>query len=149
MIVPHEYGNLALAPAGERSDVGVRAHAAVAHRLEAQGAGARNSYAIAAHLAEHAKDVEHGLGDAVRRQIPEPLEVPLPLEFKRPGDSAHKMHALQVGQLIGARDLLCGVARVHGAVAIAILRMRADRARRAPLRVGFADHDGDALQLGE
>src|SRR5207248_1425547 len=114
------------------SDVGVRTHAAVAHRLEAQGAGAHNAYAIAAHLAEHAKDVEHRLGDAVRRQIPEPLEVPLPLEFKRPGDGAHQIHALQVRQLIGARDLLCGVARIHGAVAIAVLWMRADRARRAP-----------------
>ena len=79
--------------------------------------------AIAAHLAQHAERVQDGLVDAVGRQIAEAVEVRLVLEEERPRDGAEQVHAAQVGQLVGARDLQGRVGREHRAVAVAVLRI--------------------------
>ena len=69
-----------------------------------------------------AHGVQHRLVDAVRREVAEAVEVRLVLELERPRHGAEQVHAVQVGKLVGPRDLRGGVARVHRAVAIRVLR---------------------------
>ena len=55
---------------------------------------------------------------------------------------------MQIRELIGAGDLLGGVTRIHRAVAIGVVRIGPDRARRATLGIGLADDNRDVLELG-
>ena len=148
VIVPHEHRDRSLLTAGERRDVGALADADVPHRLERDGTGNFHRDAIAAHLPEHPEAVQHRIGKAVGRKVAEAVEIRLILELECPCHRAEQVHLVQVRELIGAGDLLSGVTRIHRAVAIRVVRIGPDRARRATLRIGLADDNRDVLELG-
>src|SRR5438105_15406684 len=59
--------------------------------------------AITAHHAEHAEHVQEGLVDAIGRQVTEPIEIELVLEFEGPGHGSLEIHAVARGQIVLAR----------------------------------------------
>ena len=139
VIVPDHDAELLALEAGQRRDVGRAAHAVLQDRVERRRRRrSATAHALAAHLAEHAEDVEHRQVDAVGRQRAEAGEVRLVLELEGPGERALEVDAVLVGQVVLAREARGGVARVHRAVAIAELRPLAGG---AAFGIGLADDD--------
>ena len=101
---------------------------------------ARRLDPVAVELAEHAEGVEHGLGDAVGREVAEAVEPGLAVEQEGPGHGAVDLDAVLAAELVGADDVLDEIDAVERAVAVGVLRMDAGRAGGAALGVGFADH---------
>src|SRR5258708_27108044 len=72
------------------------------HHIERHRMIAFNLESTPAHAAKHSKYVEHRFVDAVAGQRPEPSEVRLILELKRPGQRTLQMHAVFFGQFLFA-----------------------------------------------
>ena len=147
MIIPRQYGNIAIRPDRQRVHVRIAANAVGDHRLHAHGCAALDLHPRSAHHLRHAKQIEYRLIDPVRRQCPEAVEVRLILKFKRPGQHSRDVGLRPIRQLENVFHHRRGVRRVQRAVAIRILRIYPGRARRASFRIRFAQHDRQILKL--
>ena len=129
-------------------NVGLLLDAAGEHVVERGGGRVLDGHAAAGHHAEHSKDIQHGLVDAVGGKVAKAVEIGLVLKLEGPGDGAEEIHPVFGGQVQVARHDGGGVAGVHHAVAVGVLGIDARRTGGAALRIGLADDDGTSLQLG-
>ena len=84
--------------------------------------------------------------EAVAGEGAEAGEIRLVLEFESPGERAIEVHAVFFGEEVFAGERGGGVARIHGAVAVAEL---GSLTGSAALGIGLADDDGFSFQLGD
>src|SRR2546425_831915 len=106
VVMPHEYGEFAPVETRERGNVRPCAHTIFQRQVKRYGAIALDSDTLSAHLAEHAKDIEHRLVHAVRCQHAETGKVWLPFKLEGPGQRALKVHAMPVREFVFTRKAI-------------------------------------------
>ena len=146
VVVPHEHGQPGGVAAGQGGDVGPIEDAPAGDDFERECRIAVGPEPFTAHLAEEAKDVEHGLVEAPAGERTKPGEERLILELEGPGERAFQVHAGLVCQIVFAGEAGCSVARIHRAVAVS---QRRALAGRAALRIGLPDDDRLAFEFGK
>ena len=92
--------------------------------------------ALAAHPAEHAKDVEHRQIKTAAGQRAKAGKQRLVFEFEGPCQSPFEIHSVLVRQFVFSRETRGSVTRIHRRVAVAQLRSLASR---ATIGIGLAD----------
>ena len=141
MVVPQHHRGLVRALGRKRIHVRLSAHPRLHNLLRRNLRRAGRRHAIAGEHPSHAKDIQHRLVHAIRRQRAEPLEVPLVLELERPRHHPHQIH-LRLRRKIGQRlHRHRRVGGIHRPIAIRIGRVLLGRAGRAALRIGLRQNN--------
>src|SRR5688572_930269 len=102
MVVPDEDTHPGIVSRRRDTDIGRGPYTVFEDVVEAQHVAALRFEPVAGELAEHAKGVEHCLVDAIGGEVPEAVEVRLPLEQEGPGDGAVDLDAGAARELVGA-----------------------------------------------
>src|SRR5213078_973294 len=102
--MPCQDAQLVLVEAGQRGNVRFITDPDLEHRAERHAVVAFYRKPLSGHFAEHPKDIEHGLVDAIARERPKSCEIRLVLELERPRQRAFEVYAMLLSELMAAGE---------------------------------------------
>src|SRR5215471_9645611 len=113
MVMPDQNAKLVVVEAGQGSYIRLATHTIFQHGVERYCAIAHNGQPVAAHLAEHPKDVEHGQINTARGQTTKSGKIRLILELEGPSERSFEVHTVLVSQILLPHETGGSVAGVH------------------------------------